>query len=399
MRVRSIGLIGALAALVACDGPQWGPGCPAEPGNACTWAGVKGLNGFNADGLRRDETVLDGVADLSFAPDGTAWIADWNNHRIRRIGDDGIVQTLIGNAVEGDGALDGSDREPVDDPVGAPGPAVMLNHQTDIDFLPDGKVVVAGWHTRRVRVLDPATGMVEVIAGTGSVGASGDGGPAHAARFGFPKSVAIDGDGRIYVLDQTNQRIRLLDNGSPRVVTTIAGSGEFGDSGDGGPATGAAFGFELGVAPDPSGALALRDGVLYIADTMNHRIRRLDLETGRIEGLAGTGEAGYSGDGGPALEARFDQPNDLELGPDGRLYVADSNNNVIRAIDLSTGVIERVAGNAEKCSTPLFCQEDIDEPHALDELQLLDPWGIAFDPAGDLYIADHANSRIVKVSK
>jgi DNA-binding beta-propeller fold protein YncE len=124
----------------------------------------------------------------------------------------------------------------------------------------------------------------------------------------------------------------------------------------------------------------------------------MDLETGLVESIAGTGEPGYSGDGGDAIEAKFNQPMDLEFGPDGLLYVADRFNNVVRAIDLESNVVETVVGNGEHCAQPTNCYEQ-DDNVALLDLQLSEPFGLAFDPAGDLYIADANNSRIVKVTR
>jgi DNA-binding beta-propeller fold protein YncE len=134
------------------------------------------------------------------------------------------------------------------------------------------------------------------------------------------------------------------------------------------------------------------DGKLFIADTLSHKLRVVDLSTGEIDTLAGTGEAGYSGDGGPALEATFNAPRELELGPDGSLYVADTDNHVIRAIDLDSGVVRTVVGTGEP-------GKDSEDGKLATETRLARPFGLEFDPAGNLYVMDTLNSRILKVSQ
>ncbi|MEN9578100.1 MAG: hypothetical protein RJA70_1109 [Pseudomonadota bacterium] len=365
-------------------------------GAACTWGGVKGKRGFNGDGLPLAESWLGFVSDLTFDPEGRAWIMDWNNHRVRRVESDQTLATIIGADYEGDGPPGETDRLPVGDPEGALCTTVALNHPTDIGFMSDGTIVLAAWHNNKIRVMDPKTQIVTVMAGNG-YGYNGDDGAAYLAEFNQPKSIAIDDEDRVYLNDQRNQRIRRIDNGKPRQITNIAGTGEKGFSGDGGAALAAQFYFDQGTTPLPSGALAIRSNDLFVADSLNHRIRHIDLDTGIIETIAGNGTRGYSGDGGPALKASLNEPLDIELGPDGRLYVADSFNNAIRAIDLKAGTIQRVAGNAEQCPAPINCFEDLEGGAALD-LQLSVPYGIEFDEHGALYISDTNNSRIVRVA-
>jgi len=393
-----LGLAAALVSSIACGGggeDSVDP-CSNESGTACTWAGVKGQRGFNADGLNRNESWLMFVSDLTFGPDGLAYLVDWNNHRIRRVEADDTLQTIIGTDYEGDGPPGEIDRLPEGDPQGAPGTDIALNHPTDIEFMADGSLLMAAWHNNKLRVMDMDTGIVKVLAGN-SYGFAGDDSPAWGALMNQPKAVVVDEEGLIYTIDQRNERIRVIDPSGERMIRTIAGTGEVGYTGDGGPALEAQFHFDVKPTPDPSGSLALRDGILYIADTLNHCIRTLDLETGMVESIAGTGEAGYSGDGGDAIEAQLNQPLDIEFGPEGHLYIADRFNNVIRAMDLDSGVIETVAGNGQHCDgSALDCYNE--EVAPLD-VQLSEPYGIAFDPAGDLYIADTNNSRIVKVTR
>lgn len=174
-------------------------------------------------------------------------------------------------------------------------------------------------------------------------------------------------------------------------ITTIAGNGTQGGAGDGGPALDAQLNFEAGSNPEPSGGLAIGGGKLYVADTLSNRIRVIDLATGTIAAFAGTGTEGGAGDGGPALAAQLAHPRDMEL-HDGTLYVADTDNNKIRAIDLATNEIRTVAGTGE-------LGLDTKEGVPATEMKLSRPFGIEFDPAGNLYISDTINSRILKVTK
>lgn len=361
-----------------------------QPGQACTWAGMPGVFGFNGDGLHRLETELYWTMDLSFAADGTVWLIDWNNHLIRRILTDDTVESVVGwtdPVFPGDGLSGNAERTP----QGALGSDVQLNHPTDLAQTADGKVLVMAWHNHKLREIDPATGRVRIVAGAGA-GYSGDGtGTTAPVLFRQPKSLELDTAGHAYILDQGNLRVRRLDLATGE-ITRVAGSGMQGGQGDGGLASAANLNFETGSNPEPSGGLALARGKLFISDTLSNRIRSLDLQTGIMENIAGTGVSGYAGDGGPATAAQLSFPRDIEIGPDGHLYVADTDNSVIRAIDIDAGTIRTVAGTGELGIDP------VDGKPAL-QTKLARPFGIEFDPAGNLYISDTINSRIVKVNR
>jgi sugar lactone lactonase YvrE len=329
-------------------------------------------------------------SDITFGPDGRAYISDWNNHRVRRVELDDSLRVIIGTDYEGDGPPEMEDRLPLCNPTGALGTTVAMNHPTSATFGPDGLLYVAAWHNNKIRIYDPATDIVTAFGD--SYGFTGDGGPACAATFNTLKSIAIAPDGTMYAIDQKNVRIRKID--ASRMISTIAGTGVVGSEGDGGQAIDAQLGFDKTSAPRPSGGLVLDGALLYLADSLNNRIRRIHLDTGIIDCIAGTGELGYSGDGGQALTATFNFPSDIEKGPDGRLYVADRGNHVIRAIDLLTGVVETVAGNGLKCDVDV---ESCSANALATEISLNEPYGIGFDAAGDLYVADTHNNRILRV--
>lgn len=380
MRVWYLG-ISAVFVLAGCAGDP----CEDLPsGAACTWMGTPGEGGFNGD-HHRTETRLSQAQDMIFLPDGTAWFSDFNNFLIRRVHPDGRVESMVGwtePVFPGDGPLGGIP------PEGGPGREWQLNHPTNLLLDADGDVVVVAWHNHKILSIDPTSGHVSVECGAGA-GFAGDGGPARTALFRQLVDASFDEAGNLYILDQANRRIRRID--AAGMVTTIAGNGMGGSTGDGGPATEATFSFATGSNPNPSGAILAHEGRVYIADTEVDRIRVIDLATGIIDAFAGTGEEGDDGDGGPASAARLNAPRDMEIGPDGDLYFAETDNGRVRAIDLATGVIRTVVGTGE-----LGLGE---ERLPATETMLRRPFGIAFDDAGDLYVMDTLNDRIVRVAR
>ncbi len=191
--------------------------------------------------------------------------------------------------------------------------------------------------TYRVRKVD-ASGQVSTIAGSGLPGFSGDGGPATSARLGGRvEGLAVDGEGNIYIADTGNYRIRKVDRSG--IISTIAGTGTFRTGGDGGPAKIAGLTAIGGLAVDAAGNL-------YVADTWDDRVRRIDAN-GIISTVAGTGDAGRSGDFGPAIEARLDKPEGVAVGPVGNIYIADTDNHVVRRVDAS-GTITTIAGTGDR---------------------------------------------------
>ena len=230
--------------------------------------------------------------------------------------------------------------------------------------------------------------MISTVAGSGTAGFSGDGGAATAALLNTPSGVALDGAGNLYISDGLNHRIRKVDSSGN--ISTVAGTGTQGYGGDGGAATAALLNTPADVALDGAGNL-------YIVDNNNHRIRKVD-SAGNISTVAGTGTAGFSGDGGAAMAALLNHPVGVALDALGNLYIADQLNHRIRKIAtvpgfsagiLSTGVITTVAGDG--------AQGYGGDGGAAVAAQLNLPVGVALDGAGNLYIADRSNNRIRKV--
>ncbi len=181
---------------------------------------------------------------------------------------------------------------------------------------------------------------IDTVAGTGQAKNNGDRGPAAEINIGQPFGVEVGPQGAVYVTEVENHRVLRVDLRT-REVTTVAGCGIKGYSGDGGPATEAKLNEPYEVRFDVAGNM-------YFVEMQNHCIRRVDAQTGIISTIAGTGQAGYGGDGGPAIQAQFRQPHSIALDHQGGMYVADIGNHRIRRIDLTTGIVESVAGNGEK---------------------------------------------------
>jgi len=392
----------------ACGSKSNDPCDGVTSGNVCLYAGT-GEQGYNVDNptAHRLDSQFYWPVDLSFGPDGRPIIVDFNNHKIRRVEKDDSVDLLIGTDYEGDGPPEMQDRLPLCNPPGALGTTVALNHPTAVTFGPDGMVYLSAWHDNKIRALNPENDMVYSLAGD-SYGFSGDGGPACMATFSQPKDVTFDAAGNMYLIDQRNVRIREISQGTPmyapnQMITTWAGVGTKGNSGDGGPALQAQFGFDTTNTPQPTGALVFDEqrGKMYVADSDNNRIRSIDMTTGIIDGLAGdeSAMAGFSGDGGQALQATLSFPVDMELGPDGRLYEVERMNHVVRAIDLDSGIIQTVAGQGGvSCDVTDASAKCPDHGSALD-MEFWEPNGITFDAQGNLYVADTRNNRIMKVVK
>lgn len=373
-------LLAAAASLAAC-GEADGPAACDDPGQLCTWAGT-GEAGFDGDGQPLLESMFYWPIDLTFTSTGEAYILDWNNHAVRHVEADGTLRTVVGSGFVGDGPPHAADLVP----PGADGTTVDLNHPTQLVELSTGRLLLVSWHNHKLREYDPATGLVLVTCGS-SPGFDGDGLSARQAHLNQPTQVVIADDGSLYILDMRNQVVRRV--GTDGLMATVAGTpGVVGYDGDGGSPLAAHFRFPAGSNPPPGGALALdSDGRLYVSDTLNHAIRRIDFDTNEIVTVAGTGTAGYGGDGGPASAAMLNNPRDLAMSPDGStLYVADELNDRVRAIDLATGIITTAAGNGTRGYEG--------EGFAPTATSLNRPGGLAFDPEGMLYVADTYNHRV-----
>jgi YVTN family beta-propeller protein len=244
-----------------------------------------------------------------------------------------------------------------------------------------GYIYVADEGNNKVRVVDP-NGNISTIAGTGVAGFSGDGGNASLAKLNHPTSVVWSGERNLlYIADYSNARVRAVDTFSAsHIITTIAGNGTQSLFGDGAAATSAEVGNPYAVAVDAAGNE-------YVADNADNAIRKVDV-TGVISRVAGTGIAGYSGNGGAAANAQLSGPRGVVLNSAGDIFISDTGNNVIRKVDHSTGVITPVAGNGRAGFSG--------DNGAATSAMINTPRSLAVDAAGNLYIADTANNRVRK---
>ena len=241
-------------------------------------------------------------------------------------------------------------------------------------YIADGGIYCSGPGGYTVRKVNPA-GTITTVAGTGEAGFSGDGGPATKAQLDVPFAVAADREGNLYITDENNYRIRKVDEEG--IITTFAGTGEGGYSGDGSPATSAQL-------RDPGGLAFDAQGNLYVADYTS--VRKID-PSGTITTVAGTGQLGFSGDGGPATEAKL-TAYDVALDHKGNIYICDLENQRIRKVDRD-GIIHTVAGSGKHGYSG--------DGGPATKAALKDPWGIAVDREGNVYIADHHNRVVRKV--
>jgi adhesin/invasin len=394
--------------------PEDTPPCNPSAGTICTVAGtaVQGLLGDKGPAYKAS---LYWPMDVSLGPDGHLYIVDWNNHRIRRVDSKTeVIDTFAGTDDIGDGP---------------DGPALEthFNHPTNIVFDNDGNMLMAAWHNSKVKTIDMKTGMIKDTCGDGRRAYFGDGGPAKTAAFDLPGALLVSPDGSLFILDQANQRIRIVDKTG--VVHNYAGGtcmvnmckdGEKpeacpnsqkmvcnltmnialcgavpgclgGFAGDDGPAADLTMAQPVAQSGDPGGRLAFdKDGNVYFSDNNNHRIRRIDAKTKIVTTVAGNGQKGYAGDGGKAADAKLNRPTDIAFGADGALYIADTFNSCIRRV--KDGTIETFAG---QCGKDGFSGDGGKPTEAL----LNRPYGLEIAPNGDVYVVDTFNGRVRVVKK
>ena len=284
------------------------------PGTITTFAGT-GTAGFSGDGGSAAQARLSRPIGVAIDAKGNVYITDYSNHRIRRVGVDGIITTFAGTGTFG---FSGD---------GGPATQARLLEPFGVTVNAKGDVYIADSKNQRIRQVG-TDGIITTFAGTGTFGFSGDGGPATQASLKNPIDVTADTKGNIYIADFDNHRIRRV--GPDGIITTFAGTGIEGFSGDGGPAVRAQLADPLGVVVD-------EEGNVYIADTGNNRIRRVGTDgiivTLSGSGPTGLGEGGFSGDGGPSTQARLNLPRSVAVDANGNIYIADLVNHRVRQVE------------------------------------------------------------------
>jgi hypothetical protein len=301
---------------------------------------------------------------------GDLYISDSNNQRIRLVNAaTGMISTIAGNGIAGFGG------------DGGRATSAQLNSPADVKLDGAGNFYIVDSGNHIVRMVNPVTGLIWIIAGIGGKsGYSGDGGAATQATLAYPSAVAFDGDHSLYISDTGNNVVRKVDL-STGIITTVAGTGTAGFSGDGGPATSGQLNYPWGISLGG-------DGSLYIADLSNNRIRKVT--SGVISTVVGTGTRGYGGDGGLATQAQLNVPASVLMDVAGNLYVADSGNQLVRKVGAASGIIQTIAGT--------FGGGVNQDGIAATTSELDGPYALFLDGPGNLYVADMFHQLIRMVA-
>jgi hypothetical protein len=355
---------------VAVNGPgpfsyQWQFNGTNIPNNIISTVAGGAFPVFHGDGGAATAAGLSSPDGVCFDAAGNLYIADVGNIRIRMVNTNGTISTVAGNGSQG---YSGD---------GGPATNASLHGPAGVISDASGNLYIADYFNNRVRMVN-TSGVITSVVGNGTSGYSGDGGAATNASLSSPYGMAFDGLGNLYFADSGNLRIRRVDTNG--IITTVAGNGNSGYSGDGGAATNASL--------LPSTVAADAFGNMYIADYGNNRIRRVDAN-GIISTVAGkTSSVHYSGDGGPAFNACLYSPSGVVLDAAGNCYIADAGNNRIRKVD-TNGIITTVAGNGGLGYSG--------DGGAATNASFWNPMSVTLDAAGNLFITDRSNNRIRKV--
>ncbi|WP_397385046.1 hypothetical protein [Prosthecobacter sp.] len=337
----------------------------APAATVTTFAGT-GTKGFSGDGGPSAKAELNNVFGVARGPDGFLYICDMDNARVRRVGPDGAIETYAGNGVRGRKG------------DGGPADKASLNMPYELAWDKAGNLFIVELANNAVRRVDAKTRIITTIAGTGKPGFSGDGGPATQAQFNAPHSLAFDPAGDLYVCDILNHRVRKIDM-KTGIISTWSGTGEAKTAPDGAPISGSPLNGPRALAfgPDGKSYLALREGnALLLLDPTANTIKR----------VAGTGKSGFTGNGGPALQATLSGPKAVSLDATGNVYLADTESHSIRYLDVKKGTLEVLIGNGKKGDGP-----DGGDPL---NCQLARPHGVFVDKDGSVFIGDSETHRV-----
>jgi DNA-binding beta-propeller fold protein YncE len=312
------------------------------------------------------QTSLSQPFGISKGPDGALYVCEVGSHVVRRLD----LETAMLTTVAGCGRKGYSGD-------GGPATKAELNEPYEVRFDQHGNMLFVEMQNHLVRKVDRATGIISTIAGNGTAGFSGDGGPATKAQLSQPHSITLDHDGRIYICDIRNHRIRVVEPSSG-LISTFAGTGEKSATPDGASLDGTAL----------NGPRALDfdgDHSLYLALREGNAIFRIDLNARTLHHLAGTGKSGYSGDGGPAKLAQLAGPKGVSLSKNGDLYFADTESHTVRVLRASSGIVDTVIGDGQQGDGP-----DGDPQ----QCRLNRPHGVFVSADGWLYVGDSSNHRV-----
>ena len=324
-----------------------------------------GDEGNTGDGGPANRALIGEAYGCAFDIDDNLYISDGRNHNVRRIDrETWVITTVAGNGQEG---YSGD---------GGPATQATLNNLYSLHVDTNGDIYIVDRLNAAIRKVEAATGIITTVAGTGVPGYSGDGGPGSRAQLREPNDCFLDGRGGLLIADIHDQRIRRLDL-STGIITTFAGNGEKSRSGDGRPATEASIMGARAVCMDSKGNT-------YICEREGNGVRKVDAN-GVMSTFAGTGERGYTGDGGPALAAAWGAPKAIRCDYQDNVIVVDTENNAVRRIDANTGIVTTIAGGH---------QGGDGDGGAPTDAGLERPHGCGIDRRGNIYIADGINHRV-----
>jgi streptogramin lyase len=333
-----------------------------------TFAGT-GEAGYSGDGGPATDARIDNPYGIARGPDGGLYICDMNNHVVRRVSPDGTISTVAGTGKRG---YTGD---------GGPATRAQLNEPYEIRFDSKGNLFFVERLNHVVRRVNTRDRTISTVAGTGEKGFSGDGGLATKAKLSEPHSLEFDKVGNLYVCDIGNHRIRKVDL-QTGLIFTFAGTGEQAATPDGAAIQGTPLNGPRALSFD-------KDGNMWLALREGNAVFKLDMRKQTLHHVAGTGKQGFTGNGGPAKQATLSGPKGLSVGPDGNIYLADTESHSIRMIDLAKKTIELVAGTGERGDgadgVPLACK-------------LARPHGIFVDSDGSIFVGDSEANRVRKIS-
>ncbi len=294
-------------------------------GGISTYAGT-GTSGSTGDGGAATAARLANPQGVAVASNGDIYIADTGNDVVRKVAfATGIITRVAG--IAGGGGYSGD---------GGAATSAQLQGPEDVAVAANGDLYIADAGNNVIRKVTAATGIITTVAGTGTAGSTGDGGAATAARLSSPRGITLASNGDMYIADRSNHKVRKVTTATG-IITTFAGTGTSGYTGDGGAATAARL-------SNLEGVTIMSNGDVYVADTGNNVVRKITAATGVITTFAGTGTAGSTGDGGAATLARLNAPQALDVTSGGDVYIADTGNHKIRRVQSGSGIITTIAG-------------------------------------------------------
>lgn len=324
-----------------------------------------GQRGYSGDGGPASRAQVNNPYGIVIGADGALYVCDTDNHVVRTVSRDGTIATVVGNGTRG---YSGDGHKATE---------ASLNEPYELRFDSQGNLFVVERMNHVVRLVEARTGLIRTVAGNGKPGFSGDGGPAVAASLHEPHSIQLDGKGNLYICDIRNHRIRRV-NLKSGIITTFAGTGERAPTPDGAKISGTPLNGPRAIDFDNQGNLwlALREG---------NAVYKLDLKRGTLHHIAGTGAQGFSGNGGPARLATLSGPKGLSVGPNGNIYLSDTESHSIRMIDVRKQTLELIAGTGDRGDgpegNPKSCK--MSRPH-----------GVFAARNGSIYVGDSEAHRV-----